>query len=209
VGIGFITGDADAASVTPFLEALAQRTDESLLFEYVSVPDDAWSKKLMSVYAEHAKALERTDYIFDPRKVSLLDERISKGIAGYELRKVDVALADEIKKAYRDFVHVWPHSEDFVRDSLGYCAMHGDLPVAFCYSSFQLTRKILVAVLTRPEHQRKGLASWAAAQLVRDLAASDMECHWTTFATNIGSRSVAGKLGFQNETQHWWVQYKS
>jgi hypothetical protein len=203
-GLGFFFGNADSPRLAAFLrELIAARL---FRLELISVPDDAWKEKLLALLDGDARALERVAYRFDAANTGSLQAALEQEHAGYEATKMDERLCDEVGRGlFPDFTRIWPVPGDFARESAGYCALHEGRPVAVSYSGFQRTGKILMSVFTHEAHRRKGLACWTSAHVVRDLAAQGLECHWTTFTTNHGSRVVAKKLGFGHEVFHWWL----
>jgi len=126
---------------------------------------------------------------------------------GYRLQPITAAiLADETIEHREDVLaelwQMWARPEDFLKIGFGYCVMHGQSIACWCTAEYLSERRCGIGIETQEEHQRKGLATAAAAAVVRESLSRSLQPHWDCRATNLPSNRVAEKVGFTQQEQY-------
>ena len=96
----------------------------------------------------------------------------------------------------------WSDAGAFLRHGKGYCILHGETPAAWAFSAAVSSEEIDIGVETSPEYRNRGLATLAAAQMLRYCIRIGKKPVWACDAANTGSQKLAGKLGFLQSTDY-------
>ena len=97
-----------------------------------------------------------------------------------------------------DRLNGWFTPEACFNEAVGYAFLHQGKVVTVCMSDCTLGERIEIGIWTASAHRRKGLAAMAAAATVEAcLGKGYTHIGWQCLANNIGSRSVARKVGFE------------
>lgn len=93
-----------------------------------------------------------------------------------------------------DFVGHFRDKEDFLKNGLGYCVYCGDEIISGSSTYGYCDGKIDIAVATREDFRKNGLALVTSAKLMLDCFEKNIYPNWD--AANLGSLSIAKKLGY-------------
>lgn len=93
-----------------------------------------------------------------------------------------------------DFVGHFKDKEDFLKNGIGYCVYCGDEIVSGSSTYGYCNGKIDIAVATREDFRKNGLAIVTSAKLMLDCFENNIYPNWD--AANLGSLSIAKKLGY-------------
>ena len=97
-----------------------------------------------------------------------------------------------------DRLNGWFTPEACFNEAVGYAFLHQGKVVTVCMSDCTLGERIEIGIWTASAHRRRGLAALAAAATVEAcLRKGYTHIGWQCLANNIGSRSVARKVGFE------------
>ena len=91
----------------------------------------------------------------------------------------------------------WDSTDAFLEKSAGYCVLSGDRPAAWAFGAAVSAGEIDIGVETCPDFRGRGLASAAAAAMVRFTLSSGRRPVWACSSENTASRALALRLGFE------------
>ncbi|NOJ72206.1 GNAT family N-acetyltransferase [Paenibacillus alvei] len=93
---------------------------------------------------------------------------------------------------------MWGCSDAFLRHGFGYYAVNekGDI-VNWCTSEYNSNVSCGIGIESISEYQGRGIATATTAQLVKRCAAARIMPHWDCWSSNIASKKVAEKTGFE------------
>ena len=93
----------------------------------------------------------------------------------------------------------WGGTAGLAASGMAWAAFDAGTPVAVAVPFFVGELSEDIGVVTQPEHRRQGLARSCAAAVVTDIRRRRHTPTWTTSPDNIGSLTVAERLGFMPE----------
>ena len=91
----------------------------------------------------------------------------------------------------------WSSVADFCRHGFGYVAHDGSKIVSWCTAEFLSADHCGTGIETRPDHQRRGLATACASAFVAECVRRGLVAYWDAWATNLPSLTVAERVGFE------------
>jgi RimJ/RimL family protein N-acetyltransferase len=102
-----------------------------------------------------------------------------------------------------DRLNGWFTPQACFAEGAGYAFLQQGRVVTVCMSDCTLGERIEIGIWTDPAYRRRGLAAMATAATVEAcLAKGYTHIGWQCLANNIGSRSVAHKVGFQLDCEY-------
>ena len=90
----------------------------------------------------------------------------------------------------------WNGSSNFLKSGKGYCAMDGDIPAAWAFSSAVSADETDIGVETRSDHRQWGLGAAVAARMVQYCLETNKRPVWACNAANAASNALAVRTGF-------------
>ena len=175
-------------------ELLKNLREESI----VIVNTDDWKSRIEFIHKESIEKFQR--YAFK-KDIEILDRNhiqgfLSKLPKGYELRKIDAALAYQpsLQQVSKDFTEQFGSIDNYIRKGVGYCILHNGQIVCGASSYSVYDDGIEIEIDTHPDHRRKGLATVAAAALILECLDKGVYPSWD--AANLDSVALAQKLGY-------------
>lgn len=93
-----------------------------------------------------------------------------------------------------DFVGHFKDKNDFLQNGMGYCVYYNDEIISGSSTYGYCDGKIDIAVATREDYRKNGLALVTSAKLMLECFNNDIYPNWD--AANLGSLSIAKKLGY-------------
>jgi hypothetical protein len=189
--LNIVGGDAGHPAA---LEYLKQLPKKSALF----LGAGGWAELVQTILG--SRTIEMTRYAFTSEA---LDLEHLRGLAarvpdGYRAVQMDLALARRLgaeeSRFAEDHMVNFESPKDFIARGFGFCLLCGD-QMASVATTFAICSKGLeIQINTREEHQRKGLATVVAAQLIVHSLELGLDPNWD--AANESSVGLATKLGY-------------
>jgi GNAT superfamily N-acetyltransferase len=170
---------------------------------------EAWEAVLDEKLGATVRKRRRYDYDFKPSKFALLDGWERAIPPGFELRRIDEALMQQVRdKANPYSKSYWRSAADFERNGLGFCILQQDAIVSMCYTAFAWQGHHDIDILTLDAHQRKGLGTLVACAFIDHCVKHDLHPNWDCWTKNHASVALAQKLGFEARVEvpvyHWF-----
>lgn len=123
---------------------------------------------------------------------------------GFTLRSIDSELFDSITGRVPPSLF-WDDYEQFGRNGIGFCIMHGNEAASWAFSSAVSSEEVDIGIETAENYRHRGLALAAAAAVIRDIL-PDRCPTWTCQRSNLGSARTAEKLGFFRISEYLLVR---
>jgi RimJ/RimL family protein N-acetyltransferase len=121
--------------------------------------------------------------------------------AKYEIRRMDRALFERSPR-HDESLNRYGSMENFLNRGLAVCIRHGDETVCEAYADMAILGMREIGIRTEEPYRKQGLATLACAHLIKLCEELDSGTYWDCAKFNIGSVSLAHKLGFQNERSY-------
>ena len=189
--LNIVGGDAGHPAAREYMEQLPKRS--ALFFGA-----EGWEELVQSMHG--GKSIEMPRYAFTSEALDVEHLRsVASGVPdGYRPVQMALALARRLgaeKSSFaEDHMVNFDSPEDFVARGFGFCLLDGD-QIASVATTFAICRKgIEIQINTRKEHQRKGLATAVAAQLLVHSLEQGLDPNWD--AANESSVGLATRLGY-------------
>jgi len=169
------------------------------------VKDETWEQLLENVIAdrEYEKDYE-CYYQFNPEIFSSLKEKYKSLPDNYHIKKINKEVIENDPDGILSEVleEVWYSIEDFNTYGLGYCITKDNKVLSACYSCCVHENKHEISVETYDEkYMNKGLATLVCSAYLEDCIKNSLMPQWSTMETNLGSKRLAKKLGFEFESK--------
>ena len=100
----------------------------------------------------------------------------------------------------------WRNAEEFLRNGMGFCAVHEDIPAAWAFSAAVSSEEIDIGIETASAYQHMGLATAAAEKMIQYCYEHDKRPVWSCDSTNIASRRLAEKVGFEVVSEYTTIK---
>ena len=114
---------------------------------------------------------------------------------GYEACKFEKTVFDSIEGRITPRFS-WRNAEEFQNNGMGQCITHRGKPVSWAFSAAVSSNELDIGIETSPEYRHKGLAVFAAEQMIKYCLKQRKLPVWSCDTGNIASRKLAEKLGF-------------
>ena len=118
--------------------------------------------------------------------------------SGYHMQRIDEETAQAIE-GFGYYVTMFGSLERAVENTIGFCLMLGETIVCEAIAG-PLTHGVAeMGVETVPVYRRRGLATAAAAYVIRECEARGYRAFWNAAQQNVASVALARRLGFRTE----------
>jgi RimJ/RimL family protein N-acetyltransferase len=145
-------------------------------------------------------------YEIDPQSPVLAELR-NRLPAGFWMCPIDRPLLERC--AWRDDMAFYCGSlENFLKNDLGMCLMHGEEIIVEAYASAHGSPYAEIGAITHEPYRGKGYAPIAVATLIDRLEQRGYQAYWSCDVDNPASASVARKLGFKVERPYEIWEYQ-
>lgn len=165
--------------------------------EIVYGNDPAWRRLILDVHGD--RVADRPMTIYDASRLDVCDlvARAVTAPPDYELRFMDASHARQLDRELEPHaLQVFDSPEHFEREGLGRAIVALDGTVVCAATSYTMSsRRMEVAIATRPAHRGRGLAEVAAASLLYECLDRKMVPEWS--ASNPVSKRLAQRLGYR------------
>lgn len=120
---------------------------------------------------------------------------------GYTLQRMDRMLL-ELSPTLDERLHRYGGLESLLSTGIAVGILHGDEIVCEAYADMEIMGRREIGITTQAAYRRQGLATLACAHLIRLCEQAGSQAYWDCARLNIGSVSLAHKLGFQNKKEY-------
>lgn len=153
------------------------------------------------------RALSRLEfYDYEPTSSILVDLR-NRLPVDFELCPIDSILLERCE--WRDDMAFYCGSlENFLRNDLGLCLMHGEEIIVETYASALGAATAEIGAITHEPYRGRGYAPIAVAFLIESLEQRGYHAYWSCDSDNPNSARVARKLGFRMERAYEILEYE-
>ncbi|MBD8520837.1 GNAT family N-acetyltransferase [Lysinibacillus fusiformis] len=169
------------------------------------IKDEIWEQVLENVIADKEYEPDyELYYQFNPEAFVSLKEQYKSLPDNYLIKKIDTEVIKNDPDGILSEVleEVWYSIEDFNTYGLGYCIIKGNKIVSACFSCCVHENKHEISVETYDEkHMNKGLATIVCSAYLDDCIKNGLIPQWSTMETNLESKRLAKKLGFEYESK--------
>lgn len=117
---------------------------------------------------------------------------------GFSVHRMDQTLLEHSPK-YAENLNRYGSIENFLTRGIAVCIMHGNETVCEAYADMDILGTREIGVTTQPAYRRQGFAACACAHLIQLCESAGSQTYWDCVRLNVGSRTLARKLGFKNE----------
>jgi hypothetical protein len=159
---------------------------------------DDWEDLARECHAGRVILLPRYAFTSESLDIAHLRTFTSQIPYGYRLERIDLELARQLAREKSEFAtdHMlnFDSPEDFVARGFGFCLLQGDQIVSAATTFVVCDKGIEIQINTREEHQGRGLATAAAAQMLIHSLQNNLDPGWD--AANQISVGLAKKLGY-------------
>lgn len=94
--------------------------------------------------------------------------------------------------------YFWDNYYDFEKNGIGFTLLLKDrIPASTAFASCVIDRKLEIGIETGAEYRGSGFAARVCARLIDYCLENGLEPVWSCNSGNMGSRKLAGKLGFE------------
>ncbi|MEN6370100.1 MAG: GNAT family N-acetyltransferase [Thermotogota bacterium] len=170
--------------------------------DWVTPETGEWRAFLERTFGRRIRAIPFVTLSSASLDVAVLERHTRSVAEGYELRRLDAALAErllaDMKKDW--LLESYRSLDDFLRRGAGYVATHEGRVVGSATSAVTSARAIDIDIETAAAHRRKGLATAVGAALVLECLVRGLEPLW--LASNEVSCCLAEKLGYTRVDQY-------
>lgn len=202
----FFTGDADSRQALQLMCGIRALIGDA--FGIVTPQNEQWSKLIVQVFGERAKAGERyairKDCCFDRRYLQQLADALPEAM---RILPIDAEVYHRVMQVdwARDFCSQFGSAEQFVQEGIGFVAFMGDELIGGASSYIRYNDGIEVQVETHPGYRRMGVATACCAKLILSCMERGLYPSWD--AANRTSVHLAEKLGYREKGAYrvWYL----
>lgn len=164
--------------------------------ELVFGNDDAWRRTILDVHGGGVFDRPMLEYDASELDAATLASYEDGLAAGMELRRLDAALATQLDGELEPHaLQVFASPADFAEHGIGFGAVAGGRLACAATSYTRSSRRLEVAIATRPAFRGQGLAMAVAAALLRHCIGAGLTPCWS--ASNPVSQRLALRLGYR------------
>jgi len=192
-----------AGTIRP--RAIAEGVRRCKLRVLAPVPDNELSRLLPGFQLRPYTTLFYGFNSPQPRPVA------APAVTGISFAQINRELLANERLAHREEVRdeiagMWPSEARFFAVGFGYAAIADEQIICWCTAEFVGPTSCGIGIATRPDYERRGVASATAANFVRHARSRTLTPYWECNSANLPSRRVAEKVGFTLlEEEHIWV----
>ena len=133
-----------------------------------------------------------------PVGVSDLSPYLAELPVGYQIHRMDKALLERSPK-HAENINRYGSIENFLSRGMAVCVTRDDEIVCEAYADMEIMGMREIGIRTQEPYRKQGLATIACAHLIKHCEETGAGTYWYCAKFNIGSVSLAHKLGFKNE----------
>jgi len=197
-GFAYVAGDHMNSEFNEVLLELLLRDFEEGQSRFVlAVKDETWDKVIADLVETNPKIQSRKRFRFCFNREKFHKQNLAVP-DGYRIAEIDKNLIEKLQgRIIPSFS--WNTSESFLNAGKGFCLIdkeNNDI-ASTAFSSCIGNGKMDIGIETKPEYRGRGLGTIVAAQMVQYALDNGYEPGWGCDTKNLGSASIARKLGFE------------
>jgi len=164
---------------------------------YITPQNRSWRDFLDYYFCDKISTIKFTDFTCKKLNNDRLNFIIKNLIKGYELRRMDKQLAEQLPKDIRNeyFFENYHTIKDFLDRGIGYCILDGTRIVSAATAVARSKRAIDIEIETEASYRRQGLGTLVGAKLISYCLENNIEPKW--LSSNDESKKLATCLGYQ------------
>lgn len=153
---------------------------------------DGWEAAVQGTFGDRARPIRRFSFSAEALSADQLQRLAAGNPHTASVRRVDVDLASRPTPYLA--LGAFESADDFVERGIGFCLVRDGQVLGGAYSSLVSSGAIEVSIVVDPKHQRQGIATALAAQLLLWCLEHHLAPHCD--AANDASCGLAEKLGY-------------
>lgn len=164
---------------------------------YIITPENQkWTNIFMNVFMNRVVKLPFREYHSNTLNAEKLTEIIKKLPAGYELKRLDKELCEQLPLDISNeyFFENYISIDDFIKRGVGFCILFNEKIVSAATSMASSRYAIDIEIETEDNFRKKGLGTIVGAELVLYCIQNNIVPKW--LAANKDSEKLAERLGF-------------
>lgn len=189
--LNIIGGDAGLPTARRYIERL-------MVPKMMVFTSEGWERLLMEYHRARLVLMPRVAFTSENLDIEKLQEFKTKLPSGYQMEKMNEELAQKLANEKSDFASThfvnFNSIEDFIARGFGFCVTKGGEIVSVATTFLVSQKGIEIQITTREMHQRKGLGTAVAAELITYSLDKNLDPNWD--AANKRSVNLAKKLGY-------------
>lgn len=185
---------------------LDQGFDHIKQFSYVAL---IWRSDSFLLHIPKAdKTIQRLEFSeYDSNNQFLASIKNDSLPAGFDFRVIDRELLERCE--WREEIENFCGSLDnFLAHGFGVCLMRDNEIISEAYAPFVGEHNVEIGIVTRETQRGHGYAAITCAHLIQTCGERGLQPYWSCDAGNLGSVSLARKLGFQREREYEIRMYR-
>ena len=156
--------------------------------------DDIDTKDMISKISNKVMYSTRLNFKFDYAKYKITREKFN--LNEYNIVLTTIELFNEIQgsvvpKAF------WENAQQFIKFGKGFTLLYEDAIASTAFASFINKTQLELGIETVEKYRGLGFASLVCVKLIDYCLEKNLEPVWSCNKTNVGSSSLAQKLGFE------------
>ncbi len=195
---------AGHANNREFNEEVKKKLD---FYDQVTCDDEKWENNIHEIHSNiSTRKYTRRYYKFDKLKYKNYEEKLDKQfvieyVNSENLHKINYINSDEIKEWIRKaFIDL----DKFKDACLGAYIRTDDMIVSWCIADCKVDDRIEIGVTSDEEFRKKGLGSIVVAAAVSSFLKDGVkDIGWHCVDTNVGSYTLAEKVGFRKVKEYY------
>lgn len=200
-------------SINEYIDkAISPRAKElGLSFFEFSGTSLEWENTLERVFANH-NIDKSKQFVYRYRNLQAktlnevsIDSDYSVKSVNRELLDSNLENLDFIKSIILEW---WDSEEDFLKNGVGFCILHGQKVVSSCVTSFTSNDSMESHIVTVEDYRKRGLAKKAVSEFLKYCQDNDYEPYWDCMEKNAGSRALAESLGYEKAFEYSLYEFK-
>jgi hypothetical protein len=195
-GFAMLSGDSTDDNFNKKIYKLLLGDFENNQRRFALVVDNGdWNKQILNLIGNDTQISKnyRLKFKFN---ASLFTQKNYIVPAGYELKVIDDNIINKIQGTIIPSF-IWDTSQAFLTAGKGFCLMHDNNIACTAFSSYIGNGQMDIGIETTENYRRKGLGVVTASAMVSYSLKNGFEPVWGCAENNIGSKSIAQKLGFK------------
>jgi len=169
-----------------------------------------WDKKLAQIFKGRSLEISK-QFVY-----KLADKPLPKTVENdfnesYSIKEVNSRLlnddsvnTDLVKESVLEW---WGTLKNFNKNGMGYCIVHDKEAVCSCVASSYDGREVQSHIVTKEDYRKKGLATMAVVEFVKESKNRDLNLYWDCMEKNLGSIALAEKIGYKKDYEYTLYEF--
>lgn len=185
-------------------------TSKEINWFEISGVNDRWNQRIEELFKDREiKYGYQLAYLLNKNKFFVDYDVVDKfniGKVDRDTFKLEITNLDFLKNELELF---WGTLGNFYEHGICYYAIEDNKIASVCYSGFKSDNILTIGIETLKEYRRKGHAFSLASKFIEDCNNHGIIPYWDCSEDNIGSKTLAEKLGFEKNSQYrcYWFNF--